>query len=122
MTWKEVDLRERVADVAGQEIMTADKVTLRLNLVVAWRITDPVAATTVVENASAAVYREAQLALRAAVGGRELEQLLADKDQVAAEVREAIEPRAGEFGVAGPLLQVRPVGEVRLRQNRMHGV
>ena len=39
-----VDLRERSADVAGQEIMTADKVTLRLNALVAYRITDPVTA------------------------------------------------------------------------------
>ena len=40
-------LREQIADVSGQEILTADKVTLRINLVVAWRITDPVLATEV---------------------------------------------------------------------------
>src|SRR5580765_7563916 len=61
ITWKAVDLREQVSDVAGQEIMTADKVTLRLNLVVAWKVADPVEATTVVADAAAAVYREAQL-------------------------------------------------------------
>ena len=37
-----VDLRERVADVTGQEIMTADKVTLRLNALVTFRVSDPV--------------------------------------------------------------------------------
>ncbi len=100
ITWKAIDMREQIADVQGQEIMTADKVTLRLNLVVSWKITDPVAATTVVDNVSSAVYREAQLALRVAVGGRELERLLSDKDAVAQDVRAATAQRAAEFGVA----------------------
>ena len=109
VSWKSVDLREQIADVAGQEIMTADKVTLRINLVVSFKVTDPVAATTVVENAAAAVYREAQLALRAAVGGRDLERLLADKDTVANEVRAAIAPRANTFGVAIAAVGIRDV-------------
>jgi regulator of protease activity HflC (stomatin/prohibitin superfamily) len=36
----EVDTREQALDVAGQEIMTADKVTLRMNALVTYRITD----------------------------------------------------------------------------------
>ena len=79
-----VDLRETMLDVAGQEIMTADKVTLRLNAVVAptawptpaWRLS-------AADDARQALYREAQLALRAVIGGRELDQFLADKDAVA---------------------------------------
>ena len=98
ITWQAVELREQTADVAGQEIMTADKVTLRLNLVLTWKVTDPVAATTVVENAATAVYREAQLALRAAVGARDLETLLTSKDAVADEVRAAVARRASEYG------------------------
>ncbi len=41
-----VDIREKVIDVSGQEIMTADKVTLRLNAVATYRVTDPVRAVT----------------------------------------------------------------------------
>ena len=44
VTWKPIDLREQVADIAGQEIMTADKVTLRVNLVATFQVTDPVKA------------------------------------------------------------------------------
>ena len=100
ITWKEVDLREQVADVAGQEIMTADKVTLRVNLVVTYQVTDPVKAVTVVADHAQALYREAQLLLREAVGGRALEKLLADKDEVGSEVRNALARRAETFGVA----------------------
>jgi hypothetical protein len=50
--WKEIDRRELVADVAGQEIMTNDKVTLRVNLLVTWQIVDPLMSVTVVADAA----------------------------------------------------------------------
>ncbi len=100
-----VDLREQVAEVSGQEIMTADKVTLRVNLLVTYRVTDAALAVTEVSDYRQAVYREAQLTLRASVGTRRLDQLLADKQSVGTEVRDALASRAGEFGV-----RVRSVG------------
>lgn len=105
VTWKSVDLREQVADVSGQEIMTADKVTLRVNLVVTYQVIDPRAAVTVVTEYAQALYRQAQLVLRAAVGTRDLDALLADKDAVGREVRDALAARTAEFG-----LQVKSVG------------
>src|SRR5262245_55749323 len=57
------DLREQVVDVAGQEIMTADKVTLRLNAVVTYKLADPLKAVAAVDDYRQALYREAQLAL-----------------------------------------------------------
>jgi regulator of protease activity HflC (stomatin/prohibitin superfamily) len=100
-----VDLREQAADVAGQEIITADKVTLRVNLLVTWQVTDPVAAVSTVGDYAQALYRAAQLALRAAVGTRPLDALLADKESVGGEVRQALAARTADFGVA-----VRSVG------------
>ncbi|MDH3585250.1 MAG: SPFH domain-containing protein, partial [Phycisphaerae bacterium] len=64
ITWKAMDLREQATDVAGQEIMTADKVTLRVNLLVTHQVVDVVKAVAVVADAAQALYREAQLALR----------------------------------------------------------
>ena len=96
---KTIDRREQVADVAGQEIMTRDKVTLRVNLVVTYRVTDPLASVTAVGDAAQALYREAQLALRAAVGTRPLDELLRDKESIGGEVRSALAARAGAFGV-----------------------
>ncbi len=100
LSWKEVDLRERVTDIQGQEIMTQDKVTLRVNLVVTHRVTDAVKAVTEVADWEQALYREAQLELRAAVGGRSLDALLADKDGVGSELAASIARRASEFGVS----------------------
>lgn len=93
-----VDLREQVADVAGQEIMTRDKVTLRMNLVVTWQVVDPVRAVTAVQDVYGSVYREAQLALRAVVGTRTLDKLLADKDTVGTEVFDLLAAKAEALG------------------------
>ncbi len=95
----EVDLRETTIEVGGQEIMTADKVTLRLNAVVTYRVIDPRRAVCATDDAKQALYREVQLALRAVVGVRELDALLADKEVVARETDELLRRRAGELGV-----------------------
>ena len=60
--YHEVDLREQVLDVAGQDIITADKVTLRLNAVLTWKVVDPVRTVTATGDVSQALYRSAQLA------------------------------------------------------------
>lgn len=100
-----VDLREQAAEITGQDIMTADKVTLRLNALVVYLVIDPVQAVTVVESFTQALYRQAQLALRAVVGTRELDTLLSDKDGVAGELEAILRARATAFG-----LEVRTVG------------
>ncbi len=95
---KTIDRREQVFDVAGQEIMTRDKVTLRVNLVVSYLVSDAIRAVTAVSDYSQALYREAQLALRTAVGVRTLDELLADKDKLGEEIRDTLAQRAADFG------------------------
>lgn len=98
--WKSVDLREQVLDVAGQEIMTRDKVTLRINLVLVYGVADARRSVESSPDAGQALYRDAQLALREAVGTRTLDTLLSDKDAVSAEVRDALATRADPLGLA----------------------
>jgi regulator of protease activity HflC (stomatin/prohibitin superfamily) len=94
-----VDMREMILDVAGQEIMTADKVTLRLNALVTYRVTDARLSVSVVEDAKQALYRETQLVLRAQVGGRELDSFLADKDGVVQELEQGLRRRVSALGL-----------------------
>ncbi len=117
-----VDLREQVLDVAGQDIMTADKVTLRLNAVVTYKVADAAKAVTSVEDYAQALYREAQLALRAVIGTRELDALLADKDAVARELDEMVRQRVASFGLEIVSLGIRDLilpGEMRNLMNRV---
>ena len=117
-----VDARETVLDVAGQELMTADRVTVRLNATAAVRVTDPRRAVRTSESPTQAVYREVQLALRAAVGCRELDALLTDREAVAGEVADAVADRAAELGVTVASVGVRDVilpGDMRELMNRV---
>ncbi len=118
----DVDLRETTADISGQEIMTADKVTLRLNAAVTYRIADPRKAVSGTDDVRQALYREAQLALRATIGGRELDAFLADKDQVSREIEQALRGRAGELGLAIASVGIRDVilpGEMKDLMNKV---
>lgn len=95
----EADLREATLDIAGQEIMSADKVSLRMNAVATYRVDDARRAVCAVDDFKQALYREAQLALRAVVGGRELDNLLSDKDSVASEAASLLSARASGLGL-----------------------
>jgi regulator of protease activity HflC (stomatin/prohibitin superfamily) len=74
-----VDLRLQAMEVSGQEILTRDKVSLRVNLTALWQVTDAVKARATVSNFVDYVYKELQFALREAVGTRTLDELLGDK-------------------------------------------
>jgi regulator of protease activity HflC (stomatin/prohibitin superfamily) len=116
------DLRELSLDITGQEIMTADKVTLRLNAVVTYRVVDAVRAASEVEDAGQALYRQAQLALREVVGTRTLDTLLADREAVAAELVGTLRQRVGELGVRVDSLGIRDIvlpGEMRELLNKV---
>lgn len=105
----EIDLRETMVDVSGQEIITADKVTLRLNAVVTYKIADARRALSQTDDVRQALYRETQLVLRGAVGARELDVFLTDKDAVAKDIEENVRRRAGELGLAIASVGIRDV-------------
>ena len=117
-----VDMREIVLDVSGQEIMTADKVTLRMNAVVNYRVTHARKSIEAVDDSRQAIYREAQLAVRAVVGAYDLDTLLSDKDTVAGELESVLRKRTAEFGLEVIGLGIRDVilpGEMKELMNRV---
>jgi regulator of protease activity HflC (stomatin/prohibitin superfamily) len=117
-----VDMREVIIDVGGQEIMTSDKVSLRLNAVLTYRVSDARKAVETVMDVGQALYREAQLALRAVIGTRELDGLLADKTAVIGELESIVKRRSQEFGVLIVGLGIRDIilpGEMKNLLNKV---
>jgi len=94
-----VDLRLQVIEVAGQEILTKDKVPLRVNLNAGYRVTD--VATAFAKQAKPAdfLYKELQFGLRAAVGARTLDELLENKVVIDQVVAARIAQRVEGFGL-----------------------
>lgn len=101
----EMDMRETQIDVSGQEIMTLDKVTLRMNALVTYVVKDARRAVSAASDVRQSMYREVQLALRAVIGARELDSFLTGKDNVAQELGQQVREQATALG-----LEVRSVG------------
>jgi regulator of protease activity HflC (stomatin/prohibitin superfamily) len=117
-----IDIRETVLDIGGQEIMTSDKVSLRLNALLTYRVTDTRKAVETVSDIGQALYREAQLALRAVIGTRELDSLLADKNAVTNELETTVRQRANAFGVTVIGLGIRDIilpGDMKILLNKV---
>ena len=100
-----VDLRLQVVEVAGQEILTKDKVPLRVNLNAGYRVTDVLTAFGKQAKPVDYLYKELQFGLRAAVGTRTLDELLENKGLIDQVVAEHIQRRVEGFG-----LEVESVG------------
>ncbi len=117
-----IDQREKVLEMSGQDIMTADKVTLRLNAVVNFRITDALKSVQVAEAPEQVLYREAQLLLRSAVGTRKLDEILNDKDSLAGGIMEMLNGKAEKIGLSLSGFGIRDIilpGDMRNLLNRV---
>jgi len=94
-----LDLRLQVLEISGQEILSKDKVALRLNLTASYRITDPIQATTAIADLTGFLYKELQFALRGAVGTKTLDQLLDEKQIIDTEVLQVIQQKTANYGI-----------------------
>ena len=105
--WKEMakvklynkDLKTQTVEISGQDIMTNDKVTLRINALVNWNIANAYLAVTKCEDAIQSVYKEAQLILRSVIGTKDLEAILTDKNTVVRQLEEDLSAKTKAFGV-----------------------
>jgi regulator of protease activity HflC (stomatin/prohibitin superfamily) len=88
---KVVDLKRQSLDVAGQEVLTKDRVTIRVNIAAEYQVVDPVKAVSTVKDFSEALYRALQYAFRKTLGALTLDQILEKKvtvdEEAAAKVR-----------------------------------
>ena len=110
------DMREQVLDIAGQDVLTADKLTVRLNAVLSYRVADVEKGLAASADVRQSLYREAQLLLRAQVGGLDLDALMAGKDVLASDMEKAIRGKAAAYGLTVVSFGVRDVilpGDIR---------
>ena len=94
-----VDLRLQAVEVTGQDILTRDKVGLRLNLSATFRYTDVLTAYKELQKPAEHLYRELQFGLRAAVGTRTLDELLENKTVIDDVVTAFVRAKLSAFGL-----------------------
>lgn len=103
------DIRKAAVLVAGQEVLTADNVSLKFSLLVTYQITDPAKASHDTQNWSGDLYNAAQLALRTVVGGIAVEALLTQRASIDAQLLPHVQAVAEEIGVKTFTVEVKDV-------------
>ncbi len=119
---KTLDARLAQVTIAGQELMTRDKVTLRLTLTVEYAIVDAALASHAVTDVKDAIYLVVQLAARQFVSGVTLDELLAGRDAMTRFLEEDAAEKARRFGVRVERAGVKDVvlpGEMKTLLNKV---
>src|SRR5260370_23966477 len=81
-----VDMRNRDLTIKGQEILTADKVAIRVSILVQFAVTDPTSAVHTVENYADRLYSDVQLAARRSLAAMALEQILTNRTRLSDDI------------------------------------
>lgn len=116
VTAQAVDTRVQQLDISGQEILTADKVSLRINFVCTFQVTDPISIVSKLKDYKAQIYVLAQLILREIAGRYRFDDLLRQKDSFGGFILEKLREREKEFFVSFSDAGVKDIilpGEIR---------
>jgi len=104
-----VSLRLVTLDVPPQDIITKDNVSVKVNAVVYFRITDPIKSIIDVENAHFATSQMAQTTLRSVVGQVELDALLSEREQINSRLQDIIDKQTDPWGIKVSNVEVKYV-------------
>ena len=100
----QIDLRTLPLEIAGQEILTKDRVSLRVNISAQFRVVDAVKAKTSVKDFNEHLYRALQFAVRQSLGRKTLDEILAEKVDVDPAIAEAVRSDMAAIGLeVGPI-------------------
>jgi regulator of protease activity HflC (stomatin/prohibitin superfamily) len=104
-----VPVQTVVMDIPGQGAITRDNVTLNVDAVVYFRVTDPARAVVNVENYVRAVSQVAQTSLRSVIGRADLDTMLSDRERVNAELRAVIDTPTEEWGISVDRVEIKDI-------------
>jgi regulator of protease activity HflC (stomatin/prohibitin superfamily) len=122
LSLRRMDLREQELQAVGQEMITHDKVSLRLNLMLKFRVVEPVKAAHEVASLRDALYTEMQIAARDVVGSMPVDELLEGRGRLAAQLTELVQGRAADWGVRVLRLDLKDVilpGDMKVLLNQV---
>lgn len=104
-----VDLRTVTFDVPAQDIITKDNISVKVNAVVYFRVIDPTKAITAVEDFHYATSQISQTTLRSVLGQSSLDDLLAKRDELNAELQKIIDEQTEPWGIKVSIVEVKNV-------------
>src|SRR2546427_7308374 len=103
------DMRKTSLLVAGQEVLTADNVGLKLSVLMTYQVTDPAKAAHETQHWQGDLYNAAQLALRTVVSGVAVEALLGQRLEIGTQLLARVQPEAAKIGINVNAVEVKDV-------------
>ena len=116
---KKISLKEQVADFAPQPVITKDNVTMQIDTVIYFQITDPKLYTYGVEHPMNAIENLTATTLRNIIGEMELDQSLTSRDTINAKMRSILDEATDPWGIKGNRVELKNIIPPREIQNAM---
>jgi regulator of protease activity HflC (stomatin/prohibitin superfamily) len=104
-----VDLRTIVMDVPSQDVISRDNVSVKVNAVIYFRVLDPQRAIIQVMNFLEATSQLAQTTLRAVLGKHELDEMLAERDKLNADIQQTLDTQTDAWGIKVSNVEIKHV-------------
>ena len=104
-----IDIRTRTVDIEPQEAITKDSVTVRVNAVLYYKITDPMKAVVAVTNFKKAINQASLTTLRNILGQNELDDMLKERDRINETLREIIDELSDPWGIKVEMVEMKAV-------------
>ncbi|MFI5013525.1 MAG: slipin family protein [Hyphomicrobiales bacterium] len=114
-----VDLRVIVHSVPSQDVISRDNVSVKVNAVLYFRIVDPERAIIRVENFMAATSQLAQTTLRSVLGKHELDEMLAERDRLNADIQEILDQQTESWGIKVANVEIK---DIDLNENMVRAI
>ena len=105
----QVDLRTVVLDVPSQDVISRDNVSVKVNAVVYFRVIDPDKAIIQVEDFMQATSQLAQTTLRSVLGKHDLDEMLAERDKLNADIQEILDQQTDAWGIKVTNVEIKHV-------------
>lgn len=116
ITSQVIDMRQKELDITGQEILTKDKIGIRMNVACLYKIRDAVEFASTVTDLNGQLYVAVQLAIREIVGNCKLDEILEAKERISGELYKILKEREGMFCVTFLTAGIKDIilpGEIR---------
>ena len=104
-----VDLRTLVLDVPTQDVISRDNVSVKVNAVVYYRVLDPQRAIIQVEDYHSATSQLAQTTLRAVLGKHDLDDMLAEREQLNSDIQQVLDAQTDAWGIKVSNVEIKHV-------------
>lgn len=114
-----IDLRVIVLDVPSQDVISRDNVSVKVNAVVYFRIVDPEKAVIQVVNVFEATSQLAQTTLRSVLGQHELDEMLAERDKMNADIQKILDRQTDAWGIKVSNVEIK---HIDLNENMVRAI